>query len=263
MTLLSLLLIGFLLGVKHALESDHLAAVATLATGQQSMRSTIRQGIAWGVGHALTLMIVGGAVLILGTAIPTSLSQALELCVGLMLVVLGADVVRRVIRQRIHFHVHRHADGAVHVHAHSHAERGSPSAPAKLPAIGTNVDALPRLKLDHGFEPHQHEHVRAVPLRALAVGVVHGLAGSAALVVLSLQTVSSLPKGLGYIVAFGLGSIVGMVVLSATIAIPLRWSGRHLTGMYRGLTAGVGFVTVGIGAWVVYRVGIAEGFMLG
>ena len=263
MTLLSILLIGFLLGVKHAVESDHLAAVATLATGHQSWRATIRQGVAWGIGHTLTLMCVGGAVLILGTAIPPQLAQALELCVGFMLVVLGVDVARRVIRQRIHFHVHRHADGEVHVHAHSHVEHACAVTSAKLPAIGSSTAELPILKLDHALEPHQHPHLHDVPLRALAVGMMHGLAGSAALVVLSLQTVTSLPAGLGYIVVFGLGSIAGMALLSATIAIPLRLSGRYLTGMYRGLTAGIGLMTLGIGAWIVYRIGFAEGLILG
>lgn len=258
MTVLSILLIGFLLGLKHAVESDHLAAVATLATGRQSWRSTIRQGIAWGVGHTLTLICVGGAVLILGTAIPDGFAQALELCVGLMLVVLGVDVVRRVIRLRIHFHVHRHADGEVHVHAHSHAERVPSVASPSLPAIGqSNVAALPVLKLEHACTPHSHAHPRTLPFRALAVGMMHGLAGSAALVVLSLQTAPSLPMGLGYIIVFGLGSILGMALLSATIAIPLRLSDRYLTGMYRGLTAGIGFMTAGIGCWIVYRIGFA------
>ena len=261
MTLLSILLIGFLLGVKHAVESDHLAAVATLATGQQSLRSTIRQGVAWGVGHTLTLMCVGGAVLVLGTSMPAGLSRALELCVGVMLVVLGLDVVRRVLRQRIHFHVHRHADGEVHVHAHSHSESATPKT-SQLPAVRReDVAALPVLELGHAWEPHHHEHVRILPFRALAVGMMHGLAGSAALVVLSLQSVSSLPAGLGYIVVFGLGSIAGMAVLSATIAIPLRLSGRYLTRMYRGLTAGVGLMTLGIGAWIVVRIGFIEGLI--
>jgi ABC-type nickel/cobalt efflux system permease component RcnA len=216
------------------------------------------------VGHALTLMCVGGAVLILGTAIPASLDQMLELCVGVMLVVLGVDALRRVIRQRIHFHVHRHADGQVHFHAHSHAASGQPMAAARLPAVGgTRIASLPVLKLEHAWEPHRHEHGRTLPFRALAVGMMHGLAGSAALVVLSLQTVTSLPMGLGYIVVFGVGSVAGMAILSATIAIPLRLSGRHLAGMYRGLTAAIGGLTLAFGGWIVYRIGFAEGLILG
>jgi hypothetical protein len=264
MTLLSILLIGFLLGVKHAVESDHLAAVATLATGQQSLTSTIRQGVAWGIGHTLTLMCVGGAVLVLGTAIPANLEQALELCVGLMLIGLGVDVLRRIIRQRIHFHVHRHGDGEVHIHAHSHVSVFEPLAVARrLPMIGIDrVEALPKLRLDHASEPHEHEHVRLLPLRALAVGMMHGLAGSAALVVLSLHTVRSWPIGLGYIAVFGVGSIVGMALLSATIAIPLRLSGTYLTSVHRALVTCVGLSTLGLGMWVVYSVGFVGGLLL-
>jgi ABC-type nickel/cobalt efflux system permease component RcnA len=270
MTLLSILLIGFFLGVKHALESDHLAAVATLATGEQSLLATMRQGVAWGVGHTVTLIIVGGGILILGTAIPTNLERALELAVGIMLAALGGDVIRRVLRQRIHFHVHRHDDGAVHIHAHRHAEagrsidgRGAPAA-YRLPAIRRRAIAqLPVLVLDHASAPHAHDHARALPLRALAVGMMHGLAGSAALVVLSLHTVRSVPIGLGYIALFGVGSILGMALLSVTIAIPLRLSGRHLTRLYRAMASSIGALTLGLGVWIVYRIGFAEGLLLG
>jgi hypothetical protein len=194
---------------------------------------------------------------------PTVVEQALEFVVGLMLVVLGVDVVRRIIRQRIHFHVHRHADGQVHVHAHSHSDRRVPPHTTKLPAIRqVDLAGLPVLRLDHASQPHHHEHLHALPFRALAVGMVHGLAGSAALVVLSLQTVASVGLGLGYIVVFGFGSIAGMAALSATIALPLRLSGRHLTGLYRSLTASIGIVTMGIGCWIVYRIGFAEGLII-
>jgi ABC-type nickel/cobalt efflux system permease component RcnA len=264
MTVLSILLIGFLLGVKHAVESDHLAAVAALATDQRSMTATIRQGVAWGVGHTVTLMLVGGVVLLLGKAIPASFEQALELCVGLMLTGLGADVIRRAIRQRIHFHVHRHGDGEVHVHAHSHAKRRS-SMPAslRLPIVGRGLSQLPKLKMDHAAEPHEHEHVRTLPLRAFAVGTMHGLAGSAALVMLSLRTVQSVPLGLGYMAVFGAGSIIGMALLSATIAIPLRLSERYLTGLQRGMATAIGVLTLGLGAWIVYTIGFVDGLLLG
>jgi cytochrome c biogenesis protein CcdA len=104
MTPFSILVVGLLLGMKHATEADHLAAVATLATRQNSLRQTLRQGVAWGVGHTLTLMLFGGAVLWLGRVIPPGLGQALEMAVGAMLVALGADVLRRLVRDRVHFH---------------------------------------------------------------------------------------------------------------------------------------------------------------
>jgi ABC-type nickel/cobalt efflux system permease component RcnA len=263
MTLVSILMIGFLLGVKHALESDHLAAVATLATGQQSLLSTIRQGIAWGVGHTVTLVGVGGIVLMLGTTVPENFERALELCVGLMLAGLGADVIRRVLRERIHFHVHRHGSGELHIHAHRHAEHPKRSGAAKLPnLVRGNLRNLPRLELPHSLQSHEHEHVSRLPLRAVAVGMMHGLAGSAALVLLSLQTVESIPAGIGYIVLFGAGSTAGMAALSTAIAIPLRFSGRYLTSLYRGVAMAIGIASLGLGAWLVISIGFIEGLLL-
>ena len=125
MTALSILVVGLLLGMKHATEADHLAAVATLATRQGSLVQTLRQGVAWGIGHTLTLMAFGGAVLLLGQAISPGLGQALETAVGIMLVLLGADMLRRLVRDRTHFHVHRHGPRLAHVHAHGHRGEGA------------------------------------------------------------------------------------------------------------------------------------------
>lgn len=271
MTLLSLLLVGFLLGMKHAVESDHLAAVASLATRQISIASTLRQGMAWGVGHTATLMIVGGAALAMDGAIPASMERMLELCVGVMLVGLGIDVIGRVIRQRIHFHVHRHGSGEVHIHAHSHAQDAAAPPPAmRLPVIGAErLDELPVVKLDfhHSSTPHEHEHARRLPLRALAVGMMHGLAGSAALILLSLQTVHSVPLGIIYVLTFGVGSITGMALLSVVIAIPLhlsrRYSGKYLTSLHRSAAAVIGAVTVCLGVLIVYRIAFVEGLLRG
>lgn len=208
MTALSILVVGLLLGMRHATEADHLAAVATLATRHRSLAQTLRQGVAWGVGHTLTLMAFGGLVFVLGQSIPPGLEKALETAVGVMLVLLGADVLRRLARERIHFHVHRHAPGTAHVHAHSHRGEG-----------------------EHDRSPHDHAHApMRWPLRALAVGMVHGLAGSAALVALSMQSVPSLPIGIGYIALFGVGSIAGMALLSVVIAMPLKLPPAASTG---------------------------------
>ncbi len=234
MTALSILLVGLLLGMQHATEADHLAAVATLATRHSSPRQAMRQGVAWGIGHTLTLMLFGGAVFVLGQAISPGLEQALETAVGLMLIVLGLDVLRRLARERIHFHVHRH-DGAQHehVHAHSHAGEDAP----------------------HERSSHEHAHARRWPLRALAVGMVHGLAGSAALVVLSLQSAPSPAIGLGYIALFGVGSIAGMALLSMAIALPLKLSAGYLLGLHRTMTAAVGVFSCVLGAVMVIEIG--------
>jgi hypothetical protein len=240
MTIGSLLLVGFLLGMRHAMDADHLAAVATLAT-RGGIAQTVRQGLAWGTGHTVTLLAFGGAVLLLGLVVPAKAAQGLEAVVGVMLVLLGADVLHRLRRDQVHFHEHRHADGVRHFHAHSHRGERSLHDPAQ----------------------HRHAHLHGFPLRALVVGMVHGMAGTAALVLLSLEAMPSVAWGLAYIAIFGLGSIIGMALLSAAIAVPLRLSSRHLNHVHGALVAVVGLATMGLGGVMVYRIGITDGFFGG
>jgi len=238
---LSILFLGLLLGMKHATEADHLAAVATLATRQQSLLQTLKLGVAWGIGHTLTLLVFAGLVLALGQAISPTLEQALETAVGVMLVLLGVDVLRRLARDRIHFHVHRHSSGPVHIHAHSHRGEAGP----------------------HASSPHRHAHPARWPIRALAVGVMHGLAGSAALVVLSLESVPSVGLGLGYIALFGIGSILGMALLSVVMAVPLRLSASYLDRVHRALSALVGAFSAALGASMVWNIGVLKSLLGG
>lgn len=221
MSLLSLLIVGFIFGVRHALEPDHLAAVASLATGK--LRDNVRQGAVWGLGHSLTLLLFGGAALLLGDLVPEYLPEALELVVGMMLVILGVDVLRRVISQRVHLHVHQHGAQGSHVHVHAHRE-----------AAG-----------------HEHEHWPTFPFRALFVGLMHGLAGSAALVLLALAKAPSATTGLLYILVFGVGSMIGMALLSFAISVPLRVSSRKFAVLRRGLRLAVGLATIVLGLSIV------------
>ena len=259
MTWATVLVVGFLLGMKHATDADHLAAVATLATRKGSWLDGLHQGAAWGLGHTLTLLLFGGTVLLLGTAIPPQLEQILELMVGLMLVLLGADVLRRLQQQKVHFHVHAHDNGEIHLHAHSHAGKSPPRATSG--AEPARFDQLKFARVDdaaHLDVVHEHAHPKPLPGRALLVGMVHGMAGSAALIVLSLDAAPSLIAGAVYILVFGLGSILGMALLSTVIAVPLRASAGALTGLHRAMTAGVGLFSVGLGLWVVYRIAVIE-----
>jgi ABC-type nickel/cobalt efflux system permease component RcnA len=225
---LGLLFLGLLIGMRHAVETDHVAAVATLATRSRSLTEAVRQGAAWGLGHTLTLFLFGSIVLLLDSVIPAALAQLLELLVGVMLVGLGVDVLIRLLRERIHFHLHRHPEGDVHFHAHSHAGETS-----------------------HDPDRHRHKHPAGFPVRALLVGLMHGMAGSAALILLTLQTVRSPLTGLAYIALFGLGSMIGMALLSIVIAIPLRASARGMTWLHNGLQMVVGLATVTIGAALI------------
>jgi hypothetical protein len=238
MTALSILVAGLLLGMKHATEADHLAAVATLASRESSLAQTLRQGLAWGVGHTLTLVLFGGAVLLLDQAISPGLEQALETAVGVMLFILGADVLGRLARVRFHFHVHRHGPHTVHVHAHRHRGEGA-----------------------HTESAHRHAHDRRWPLRALAVGMMHGLAGSAALVLLTLRTVPSLGLGVGYIALFGVGSIAGMALLSVVIAVPLRLSSAHLARLHHAMAALVGAFSCALGVSIVIEIGYLKALL--
>jgi len=216
--------------MRHALETDHVAAVAVLATRARSVKQALPLGLMWGVGHTLTLFAFGIVILLLGTQMPASLAVVLEGLVGVMLVLLGGDVVRRLIKEKIHFHRHRHHAGAGHFHAHSHAGEKT-----------------------HDANHHIHEHPSAMPLRALGVGIMHGMAGSAALVLLSLQTVDSIGSGILYIVLFGLGSMIGMAVLSAAMVAPMRYAAKSMTWAYSGLTVVLGCFSIGLGAYTVYH----------
>ncbi len=235
--MLSLLGLGFVLGLRHAFEADHAAAVLSLASRGGSRWRIVKQGIVWGLGHALTLFLFGSVVLVLGASIPEDMAKGLECAVGLMLVGLGLDVLRRLHKERIHFHVHQHSDQQPHFHAHSHSEAGA-----------------------HSLSSHDHHHQERFPYRALLVGFMHGMAGSAALILLTLQTTISLYEAFGYILIFGLGSTLGMGILSLVMAVPLFYTARSLTWVYNGFQVMVGFCTVGLGLFVIYQ---HAGFLVG
>lgn len=224
---ISLLLIGFFIGMRHALESDHVAAIASLATGSSSVKQTAWQGAVWGLGHTLTLFIFGSIVLLADSVIPEQFAAFLEFIVGLMLIGLGTDVLWRLYKKRIHFHIHKH-NSIQHFHAHSHSGEDN-----------------------HKKSKHEHEH--CFPKRALYIGLMHGMAGSASLIVLTLQTVQATAIGMLYILLFGVGSIIGMATLSVVIAIPLRYSSNELTWLYNSLQAIVGVSTILLGGVTTFH----------
>jgi cytochrome c biogenesis protein CcdA len=215
--------LGFLLGMQHALEADHIAAVSSIAARRSRISDIVKHGLTWGLGHTLTLFVFAGVAILLGRAIPESIAKPIEGAVGIMLIGLGAHVLWRLWRDRVHFHRHGHADGTVHFHAHSHAG-----------------DTLPHVRTLHA-----HEH--GFRWRTLLVGLMHGMAGSAALLVLAATQASSPAAGLGYVALFGIGSMIGMGALSALIAVPLAVSARFLTTANHALQGAVGLVTVAIG----------------
>jgi len=231
--LLSTLFLGFMIGLQHATEADHVAAVASMASGRTGLRAITRHGVFWGIGHTLTLLLVAGGCLLMRATITEEVSQALEFIVGVMLVGLGAQVLRRLWLDRVHFHVHRHGAAQPHFHAHSHRSERQP----------------------HQASAHEHPHAEGLPWRTLAVGLMHGVAGSAALIVLTAASLESPWWGVAYILLFGLGTIAGMGVLSLIIAAPITLTARTMTVANSGLQLAIGALTIAIGVHTLMESG--------
>jgi high-affinity nickel permease len=225
--------LGFLLGMQHALEADHIAAVSSIAARRTEVGDIVKHGLTWGLGHTLTLFVFAGAAIVLGHVIPEQLAQPLETAVGVMLVGLGGHVLWRLWRDRVHFHLHGHADGTKHIHAHSHLNE----------------------TISHQNSAHAHQH--GFRWRSLLVGLMHGMAGSAALLVLAVSQVANPVYGMLYVALFGVGSMLGMGALSTAIAVPLAVSARWLTWANQGLQAVVGTITVGIGVMTIYSTALS------
>ncbi|MEI7599096.1 MAG: urease accessory protein [Aestuariivirga sp.] len=216
---------GFLLGLQHALEADHIATVASIAADKRGFSRIVRHGGMWGLGHALTLGAFGGAVYALELTLNGRLATGLEFAVGLMMVLLGGRLIYAIVKARIHFHIHRHRTGEVHFHAHSHAG-----------------DVR-----NHALSTHAHGHQKGAWGRSLAIGMMHGLAGSAALVALTASSAPSVHVGVAFMLVFAAGSIAGMAAFSAVIAVPLSWTASTLTWASRALQVLAGIIAVGIG----------------
>ena len=222
---------GFLIGLQHALEADHIAAVASLSSNRSGFRGIARHGAIWGLGHGLTLALFGGAVFAMRLSLDARLSGLLEFSVGAMLVILGGRVIYRLVRDRIHFHVHRHRQGDGHFHAHSHA--GDVTS--------------------HRRSRHDHAHTSKGWRQSFAVGMMHGLAGSAALVALTASAAATPALGLAFMALFGLGSTIGMAAFSAVIAVPLTLTATTLTWANRLLQLSAGLAAFGFGLHIMFE----------
>src|ERR1700731_1613176 len=227
--------LGFLLGMQHALEADHIAAMSSIAARRSHVGDIVKHGLTWGLGHTVTLFVFAGAAILLGHAIPEHLARPLETAVGVMLVGLGAHVLWRLWGDPVHLHRHAHGDGTEHFHVHSHADEEIP----------------------HRLSAHAHQH--GFRWRTLLVGLMHGMAGSAALLVLAVSQVANAAYGMLYILLFGIGSMLGMAVLSTVIAVPLAVSARWLTWANRGLQGAVGVITIAIGTLTIYSTLLLQG----
>jgi len=223
-----ILLLGIVLGFRHAFEPDHLAAVSTLASRQGSLWSAARLGLVWGIGHTATVGAICLLVVALGVQLPPTLWPAAELVVAALLVLLGGAVVLRYARGRWHMHLHAHLqnDQSPHLHLHSHAQ-------------------------DTG---HAHVHARPDAKRSLGFGIAHGLAGSGAIAVLLVAAAPTPGLRLAYFAAFGAGTILGMLAVSLTLGALVRVASRRGTTWATALHLGSAVVSVLAGAVLAQRV---------
>lgn len=225
---------GFILGLKHALDADHVAVVTTMVSQSKSLKKSSLLGAMWGLGHTATLLLVGIIILLFKVSIPPRVALGLEFLVGLVVIGFGVDLLRKISRNQIHVHQHEHG-GSVHSHLHAHL----------------NEPFVPTYGL--GKPMHNHNH------RALAVGALHGLAGSAALTLLVLTTAQSTLQGIVFILIFGLGSIISMLIISSAIGLPFLLT-KRFTKVNTSIQATAGALSIAIGLMMVYTIGINNGF---
>src|SRR3954451_520643 len=213
---LSILALGFVLGIKHAIEPDHVIAVSTIASQSKKLLRSSLAGVFWGIGHTATLLIVGVILIFMKGEIPEKWAMSLEFLVGIMLVYLGITTILSL--KNIHLHKHQH-DGDEHKHVHSHESSGK----------------------------HEHKHQHDTYLKSMLIGLVHGLAGSGAMVLLTMSTVKSVGEAAIYILIFGAGTVMGMLFFTTIIGIPfvLSKKRRTISGTL-GITTGVISTTFGI-----------------
>jgi sulfite exporter TauE/SafE len=212
--------LGLMLGVEHALDADHVVAVSTITSENRSLKVSARVGSLWGIGHTLTLLFVGILVLGFKLTIPSRLALGLEFFVGIVLIFLGAAVLRNVFFKKVHIHEHHHED-RTHEHFHSSKESA-----------------------------HEHRH------RPLYIGMIHGLAGSSALMLLVLSTIPSFGLGILYILVFGVGSIAGMLIISTLIGLPFVLTTQFYL-LNRWLRILAGCVSIILGVVILFKIGSA------
>ncbi len=228
-TILTALFFGFLLGLKHALDADHIVAVTAIVSRSRSLFSSALVGLSWGIGHTLTLFAVGFGVLVFKLTIPDRLALSMEFVIGVVLVLLGVPLIRQLVAGRAHIHSHQH-DDKKHLHSHSHEDTPG----------------------------HAHQHIR----RSLLIGMVHGLAGSGALTLLVLSTMSSVGQGLLFLLLFGIGSILGMLLFSGLISLPFRLTAGFSLRLNLWVQGAAGIISVALGFFIMWQTGFVGGLFI-
>jgi ABC-type nickel/cobalt efflux system permease component RcnA len=257
--LLAAIGVGFVLGMRHATDPDHVIAVSTIVTRQRSIRQAGWIGALWGLGHTITIFCVGAAIILFNVTVPPRLGLTMELLVGLMLILLGilnlTGLLQRITYrftpahdhgtkvEVVHSHLHHHG-GVAHEHVHSH----SPEVHMHLeePARGPLPRALQRLGL-YQF------------LRPLAVGLVHGLAGSAAVALLVLAEIRDPRWAIAYLLVFGFGTIAGMMLITLAIGTPFVYASHRFSAIHRGLGTAAGLLSLAFGLFITVQIAVSDG----
>jgi ABC-type nickel/cobalt efflux system permease component RcnA len=256
-TNLPIILLGFLLGMRHALDPDHVIAVSTIVSRQRNAWSAAIIGSLWGIGHTVTITAVGGAIIVFGVVIPPRLGLAMEFSVALMLILLGvlslAGVTQRVTAMltpgggsdaSVHAHPHSHSD-YIHTHPHGHE-----------PAAHGHADTeTPLWRVDRLFGSLGAYQL----VRPLVVGIVHGLAGSAAVALLVLAAIRDPLWAVAYLLLFGVGTVAGMMLITAVIGLPFAYTANRFVTMHRYLGVASGLLSLGFGLFLAYQIGLGDG----
>ena len=249
-----IVLLGLLLGMRHAMDPDHVIAVATIVTRERSPWAAAIIGSLWGVGHTITITLVGGAIILFDVVIPPRVGLAMEFSVALMLILLGVlsltGLLRRVTagltpdqaEAGVHAHPHTH-DDYVHDHPHGHAPDSHGHVATPLSRVDRLLGRLGAYQL----------------VRPIVVGLVHGLAGSAAVALLVLATIRDPLWAIGYLLLFGVGTIVGMMVITALIGLPFAYTASRLVRTHRYLGMATGVLSIALGLFLAYEIGIGDG----
>jgi high-affinity nickel-transport protein len=258
LNVVSFLFLGFFLGMRHATDADHVIAIATIVSRERSLAGSALIGAAWGVGHTIMVMAVGAAIIVFGVVIPPQLGLSMEFAVGIMLVLLGVFTLTGMGRSvsashgdagvpalDLHDHPHAHGD-YVHRHQHGHGPGAHGHADEHTPLARLDCIGLRRIAF-------------YAWLRPFAVGLVHGLAGSAAVALMVLSIIREPVAALGYLLLFGLGTIVGMMLITLILSVPFAFTAVNLLKFNWRLRVASGLVSFVFGVVLIYGIGFAEG----